>query len=154
MSEIKIAMGSDHAGFELKNKIKTYLEEKGYGVIDFGTNSTDSVDYPDYAHLVSQSVESKESKEGILICGSGNGMIMSANKHQGIRAALCWNKEIAELARQHNDANVLSLPARFVSEEDALSMVEAFLNTKFEGGRHLRRVHKITQEEKEYAEKD
>jgi ribose 5-phosphate isomerase B len=140
---MKIAIGSDHAGFEYKQALKLSLQSKGLEVLDFGTHSTDSVDYPDFAHPVAHSVEKQESNFGILLCGSGNGVAITANKHAGIRAALCWSVELAQLARQHNDANVLCLPARFVSLEEAKAMVEAFLNTAFEGGRHSNRVGKI-----------
>ena len=141
---MKIAIGSDHAGFEYKEIVKNFLASKNIEVIDFGGPSTESVDYPDFAHPVANSVGSQESNLGILICGSGNGVAITANKHKGIRAALCWTTELAELARQHNDANVLCLPARFVSIEAAQDMVNAFLNTSFEGGRHSNRVSKIT----------
>ena len=135
-------MGGDHAAFDLKSSLKTQLENAGYEVIDVGTYSTASVDYPDYAHLLSDQVVAEQCK-GILICGSGNGVCMSANKHKGIRAALCWTVEIAQLARQHNDANVLCLPARFVTAHQAMDMTMAFLTTNFEEGRHLTRVNKI-----------
>lgn len=140
---MKIAIGSDHAGFELKEKIKQLLTGKNIEVEDFGPFSTDSVDYPDFAHPTAEAVETNKADLGILLCGSGNGIAMTANKHQGIRAAICWTTELAELARQHNNANVLVLPARFVTEEDGLKIVEAYLNTEFEGGRHERRVNKI-----------
>lgn len=140
---MKIAIGSDHAGYELKEKLKLYLKAKGYEVSDFGTHSADRVDYPDFAHPVAISVESESADMGILICGSGNGVNMTANKHHGIRSALCWNAEIATLARQHNNANVIALPARFISEKEAEQCVEAFLTTSFEGGRHTERVRKI-----------
>jgi ribose 5-phosphate isomerase B len=138
-----IALGADHAGFEYKNLIKSKLESEGFEVVDMGTNSAESVDYPDFIHPVADSVENKKAIQGIIICGSGNGVAMTANKHQGIRAAIAWNDELAALARQHNDANILAIPARFVSKELALSMVDVFLNTDFEGGRHQRRVDKI-----------
>ncbi len=142
--EVKtIAVGCDHAGFPIKDSIIHLLEERDIEVRDFGTDSEESVDYPDFVHPVAEAVEKGAAQLGIVICGSGNGVAMAANKHAGIRAALCWKEELAELARQHNDANVLALPARFVSEELALSMVDAFLNASFEGGRHLRRVEKI-----------
>ncbi|MCU0439746.1 MAG: ribose 5-phosphate isomerase B [Raineya sp.] len=141
---MKIAIGSDHAGFEYKELIKKFLFSKNIEFTDFGTHSSDSVDYPDFAHPVANSVESQDSNFGILVCGSGNGVAITANKHKDIRAALCWTTELAELARQHNDANVLCLPARFVSIETAQDMVNAFLNTAFEGGRHSNRVSKIT----------
>ncbi len=144
MNSKKIAIGADHAGFPLKEQIKKYLSNLQYEVIDFGTFSEERADYPDFAHPVALAVESKETIFGILVCGSGNGVNMAANKHQGIRSALCWNKEIAELARQHNDANILALPARFISNETALQMVQSFLTTPFEGGRHQSRVEKIS----------
>lgn len=138
----KIAIAGDHAGFEYKEIIKKYLDGK-YEVKDFGTYSTDSVDYPDFVHPAASAVENGEFELGILICGSGNGVQITANKHQGIRCALCWEVEIAELARQHNDANMMSIPARFVSEDLAKQMADAFLTTDFEGGRHQNRVNKI-----------
>lgn len=144
MYVMKIAIGADHAGYELKDKVKGLLKSKGVSVEDFGTNSGDSVDYPDFAHPVANKVEHKDADLGIVICGSGNGINITVNKHQGIRSALCWNKELASLARQHNDANILALPARFISEETALEIVEAFLEASFEGGRHQRRVDKIS----------
>ncbi|QAR29863.1 ribose 5-phosphate isomerase B [Ornithobacterium rhinotracheale] len=140
---MKIAIGSDHAGYDLKEKIKQYLAEKKIEIQDFGAFSTDSVDYPDFAHPTANAVENHQADLGILLCGSGNGIAMTANKHQGIRAAISWNPELAELARQHNDANILVLPARFISEELGLEIVDAFLNASFEGGRHQRRVEKI-----------
>ena len=139
----KIAIGADHAGYDLKCELILYLEQKGYSVVDFGCYSIESIDYPDYAHPVAEMVQN-EGIPGILICGSGNGISMSANKHQGIRAALCWTEEIAQLARQHNDANIVSLPARFIETEKAKKIIEAFLKTDFEGGRHERRVNKIS----------
>lgn len=139
----KISIGSDHAGYELKAKLEKLLVAAGLQVHDHGPHTADSVDYPDYAHPVATQVE-EEGILGILICGSGNGVCMTANKHVGIRAALCWTKELAMLARQHNNANILCIPARFVSEELALEMVEAFLSTAFEGGRHATRVNKIS----------
>lgn len=138
-----IALGADHAGFEYKTLIKSKLESEGYEVLDMGTNSLDSVDYPDFIHPVADSIESKKADQGIIVCGSGNGVAMTANKHQGIRAAIAWNNDLAALARQHNDANVLAVPARFIDEKLALTMVETFLNTAFEGGRHQGRVDKI-----------
>ncbi|MBP6090665.1 MAG: ribose 5-phosphate isomerase B [Crocinitomicaceae bacterium] len=138
-----IPIGSDHAGFELKNAIISFLEEKGFSVKDFGCYSEDSIDYPDYGHPVAEMVESNEAMLGIVICGSGNGINMTVNKHKGIRSALCWNTELAALARQHNDANILALPARFVSIELALEMVNTFLTASFEGGRHQNRIDKI-----------
>jgi len=140
---MKIAIGSDHAGFALKAKLITILESAGHQVKDFGCYSEDSIDYPDYAHPVANEVEQHEADLGVLICGSGNGISMTANKHQGIRCALCWTPEIASLARQHNDANILSLPARFISEELAIDILHAFLSAQFEGGRHATRVGKI-----------
>lgn len=140
---MKIAIGNDHAGPEYKKAIVKFLEEKGYEVINYGTDSFDSVDYPDFAHKVASDVEDNKVDFGIVICGSGNGIAMTANKHQGVRCALCWTKEIAELARQHNDANVISIPARYTSIEQAVAMVDTFLNTNFEGGRHQNRVNKI-----------
>lgn len=138
-----IAIGCDHAGFPYKDPIVELLRSEGIEVLDFGTDSTESVDYPDFVHPVAEQVESGKADLGVVICGSGNGVAMTANKHQGIRAALCWTEEIAALARQHNDANVIALPARFVSQELALQMVKTFVRTDFEGGRHGRRVNKI-----------
>ena len=139
----KIAIGCDHAGFPYRESIISLLKSKGVAVLDFGTDSPDSVDYPDFAHPVAEAVEAGDVQMGIVLCGSGNGVAMTVNKHQGVRAAICWNEELAGLARRHNDANVLSLPVRFVTEALALAMVEAFLDTEFEGGRHARRVEKI-----------
>lgn len=138
-----IPIGSDHAGYQLKEKVKAYLVELGYEVKDFGTYSEDSCDYPEFAHGVCNHIKENPEAKGVLICGSGNGISMAANKHQHIRAALSWNTEIAELARLHNDANILSLPARFISEETAKEIVQIFFKTDFEGGRHQRRVDKI-----------
>ena len=138
----KIAIGADHAGYKLKSELVSFLEEKGYSVTDFGCPSEESIDYPDYAHPVAKAVE-KEGVIGVLICGSGNGISMSANKHRGIRCALCRTDEISALARQHNDANVISLPARYISLKEAKKFVDTFLKTEFEGGRHQRRVNKI-----------
>lgn len=140
-----LAIGSDHAGFRLKEAVRKHLLEKGHTVDDKGTYSDASTDYPDYAHAVARDVVGKHAELGIVICGSGNGVNMTANKHAGIRSALAWNVEIAELARQHNNANVLALPARFIPEELALQIVDAFLTTGFEGGRHQRRVEAIDQ---------
>lgn len=140
----KIGIGADHAGFQLKEKIKNYLVDKGYIVKDFGCYSEERADYPDFAHPVANSIENKENDLGILICGSGNGINMTANKHKGIRSALCWNKEIALLSRQHNDANVIALPARYISYSEAKDCVEIFIKTEFEGGRHTDRVKKIS----------
>ncbi len=140
---MKIAIGNDHAGTDYKNTISNYLQSEGYEVINYGTDSEESVDYPDFVHPVADDVENAKVDFGIIICGSGNGANMTANKHQKVRSALCWTKEITALAREHNDANVLSIPARFTSEPQALEMVKTFLTTKFEGGRHQRRVEKI-----------
>jgi ribose 5-phosphate isomerase B len=140
---MQISIGNDHAGTIYKEKIVKYLKNKGYSVINHGTDAEDSVDYPDFIHPVAKDVEEGTSNFGIIICGSGNGANMTANKHQGIRSALCWNNEIVELSRQHNNANVLSIPARFVSEQQAIQFVDLFLETPFEGGRHERRVNKI-----------
>lgn len=139
----KIAIGGDHAGFEYKAKLVSKLESLGYEVKDFGPFSDASVDYPDYVHPLSTAIEQGEFELGIVICGSGNGVAITANKHQGIRAALCWNEELAALARQHNNANVLALPARFIAYDYAEKISEIFLTTDFEGGRHLNRVNKI-----------
>jgi ribose 5-phosphate isomerase B len=139
----KIAIGGDHAGFEYKQRLVDDLKSKGYEVKDFGPFSSDSVDYPDFAHPLSEAVEMSEFEYGILICGSGNGVAITANKHKNIRAALCWNVELASLARQHNNANVICLPSRFVDYNMAKEMVSAFLETEFEGGRHQNRVNKI-----------
>lgn len=139
----RIALASDHAGYELKTFLKPYLESKGYELEDFGTFSEESCDYPDFAHPAALAVEEGRCDFGIGMCGSGNGIQITLNKHQGIRAALCWLPEVASLARQHNDANFLVLPARFISKEEALKIVDAFLDAKFEGGRHERRVKKI-----------
>jgi ribose 5-phosphate isomerase B len=141
---MKISIGNDHAGPEYKKAIVEMLKANGYEVTNYGTDSADSVDYPDFAHPVALDVESKKVDFGIIICGSGNGIAMSANKHQGIRAALCWMKEIAVLARQHNNANIISIPARYTSIPQAVEMVQTFLNTDFEGGRHQNRVDKIS----------
>jgi ribose 5-phosphate isomerase B len=142
--EIKtVGIASDHAGYPLKQYVMQYLEEKGYPVKDFGTNSTISVDYPDYAHPLAEAIESGEVYPGIAICGSGEGMAITLNKHQGVRAGLAWNKDIAELIRQHNDANVIVLPGRFVDNKTAGKMLDAFFNATFEGARHQRRVEKI-----------
>ena len=138
-----IAIASDHAGYELKQELIKYLEDKGIKVKDFGTYSSESSDYPDFAHPLADAVESGEYKLGISICGSGNGINMTVNKHQGIRSALCWNEEIARLARAHNDANICALPARFIDETLAFKIVDIFLSTEFEGGRHLQRIKKI-----------
>lgn len=139
-----IAIGCDHAGFDYKEAIKEMLLNKGLQVIDKGTFDTSSMDYPDVAHPVAEAVENGVATLGVLICGSGNGVCMTANKHAGIRAALCWNNELAALARQHNNANILCLPARFIALELAKEMTETFMNTDFEGGRHQNRVNKIS----------
>ncbi|MBL7803151.1 MAG: ribose 5-phosphate isomerase B [Saprospiraceae bacterium] len=138
-----IAIGCDHAGFEYKESIVAMLQSQGHMVLDFGAHSADSVDYPDFAHAVASAVTSGQAEKGVLLCGSGNGVAITANKHQQIRCALCWTEEIASLARQHNDANVIAIPARFVPEILAQAMVRVFLSTDFEGGRHARRVEKI-----------
>ena len=140
---MKIAIGNDHAGVTYKDAIINHLEQKGHTLINYGTNTTDSVDYADFIHPVAEAVESGKTLMGIIICGSGNGASMTANKHQKIRCALCWNKEIVSLAREHNDANILSIPARFTALEQVLDMVDTFLETEFAGGRHSRRIGKI-----------
>ncbi len=140
----KAVIGGDHAGYDLKKSIKDYMETKGIDVLDVGTHSKDSTDYPDYAHPLAVEVGSNENTLGILICGSANGVCMTANKHTYVRAAIAWETEIASLARQHNNANVVCLPARFITEELAKDIVDAFFDTDFEGGRHERRVNKIT----------
>lgn len=142
-SELTIALASDHAGFALKNQVRLFLEDNGAKVQDFGCYSDESCDYPDYAHPLAEAVEKGEYEFGIVICSTGNGICMTANKHQGIRAALCWEKRLAQLARQHNNANVLGLPANFITVPQALDIVAAFFQTDFEGGRHERRVNKI-----------
>jgi ribose 5-phosphate isomerase B len=138
-----IAIGADHAGYDYKEDIISFLEAKGLAYKDFGTYSTESVDYPDFAHPVAESVASGEAAFGILLCGSANGVAITANKHQAVRAAICWGEELAELARKHNDANIICIPSRFVREGDAEKMVDIFLHTEFEGGRHERRKEKI-----------
>ena len=143
MEQLTIPIGCDHAGFEMKQAIITHLKGKNNIIIDKGCYSTDSIDYPDFAHPVANLVEATKGMKGILLCGSGNGINMTANKHQDIRSALCWTTEIAELARLHNDANILTLPARFISIELALQIVDVFFATEFEGGRHQCRVDKI-----------
>jgi len=143
MERTRIALASDHAGFNLKELIKEWLINNNYKVTDFGTNSSESCDYADFAHPMATSVEDNTNDLGISVCGSGNGINMTVNKHQGIRAALCWNKEIASLARAHNDANICSLPARFISVDEAKEIIETFLSTSFDGGRHLTRINKI-----------
>jgi ribose 5-phosphate isomerase B len=138
-----VAIGCDHAGYDYKEDLKAFLHEKGVTVKDFGTHSKDSVDYPDYAHAVATAVETGECSLGILLCGSANGVAITANKHQQIRAAICWDLSIAELARQHNNANIICLPARYVSIEQSRKMLDIFMSTEFEGGRHTKRVGKI-----------
>lgn len=140
---LSIAIGGDHAGYELKKVIVELLQSKGYTVKDFGPHSGDSVDYPDYVHPLATAVHSDQYNFGVVICGSGNGVCMTANKHEGIRAALCWKPELATLAREHNNANVLCMPARYISEEEAIEITDAFFAATFEGGRHQRRVDKI-----------
>ena len=140
---ITIGLACDHAGYKTKEFLIGYLESNGFETKNFGTNSEDSCDYPDYAHPMAEAVENGSCQLGISICGSGNGINMTVNKHSGIRSALCWNTEIAALARQHNDANICALPARFVNIEEACSIVDAFLNSSFEGGRHQGRIDKI-----------
>jgi ribose 5-phosphate isomerase B len=143
MTKYSIAVGGDHAGYAIKKEISTYLQIKGHEVKDFGAFSDQSVDYPDFAHPVAAAVERGEFDLGLLFCGSGNGVNITANKHQGIRSALCWLPEIASLARQHNNANICAIPARYVTAREAMSIVDAFLEAEFEGGRHLARVAKI-----------
>lgn len=141
---MKISIGNDHAGTAYKFEILSFLEKEGHHVINHGTDSGDSVDYPDFVHPVAKDVEEGKADFGIIICGSGNGANMTANKHQKVRSALCWTKEITELARQHNNANILSIPARYTSKKQSVEMVRVFLNTEFEGGRHATRVNKIS----------
>lgn len=140
---MKISIGNDHAGTGYKFAVIEFLKSRNIEVVNHGTDGEDSVDYPDFVHPVAQDVEKKNSDFGIIICGSGNGANMTANKHQAVRSALCWTKEIAALAREHNNANILSIPARFTSKEQAIEMVQTFLDTEFAGGRHSRRVEKI-----------
>ena len=139
----KIALCSDHAGYEMKQVIIGHLHQEGFGTDDFGTHSSESCDYPDFAHPCAKAVEAGDDALGIAMCGTGNGIGMTLNKHQGIRAALCWNTELARLARQHNNANVLVMPARFIDIDTARAIVDTFLTTEFEGGRHQRRIDKI-----------
>ena len=141
---MKISIGNDHAGPDYKLAITEFLKSKGYEVVNHGTDTFDSVDYPDFGHKVANDIEKNISKFGIVICGSGNGIAMTVNKHPNVRCALCWTKEIATLSRQHNDANMISIPARFTSIQQSIEMVETFLNTAFEGGRHATRVNKIS----------
>jgi len=140
---MKIGIANDHAGYELKLKLVEYLKQKGFELQDFGSHTSESVDYPEFGHALAFAVEKKEVDLGISICGTGNGINITANKHQGIRSALCWNKEIGRLARLHNDANILALPGRFITVEEAYEIVDAFLSTPFEGGRHLNRINKM-----------
>lgn len=143
MKKLKIGVANDHAGFERKAAVIKYLEQQGIEFEDFGAFSAESSDFPDFAHPLAAAVSEGKFDLGITLCGSGNGINMAANKHKGIRSALCWMPEIASLARQHNDANICSLPARYISDEQAVEIVDAFLNAEFEGGRHLRRINKI-----------
>lgn len=138
-----IPIGCDHAGYQLKQEIIHHLTSKGFQIKDFGCYSEDSIDYPDFAHPVAEMVEQNDGMLGILLCGSGNGINMTANKHQGVRSAICWKPEIAKLAREHNNANIITLPARFISVEDAIEMIDIFFSTDFEGGRHQKRIDKI-----------
>lgn len=143
ISEMRVALASDHAGYGLKQQVQSFLEQNGAEVKDFGCYSMDSCDYPDYAHPLATAVECEEVDYGVVICSTGNGITMTANKHQGVRAALCWEPRLAELARQHNNANVLGLPANFIPAPMAIDIVRVFFQTDFEGGRHERRVNKI-----------
>ena len=140
---MKIAIGNDHAGVELKKNIEKLLSEKGYTVINKGYDGKESVDYPDYIHPVSKEVKEGKADIGVIVCGSGNGAAMTANKHRGIRAAICWNEEIAALSKQHNNANIISIPSRFLEHDKILSIVDVFIKEEFEGGRHERRIKKI-----------
>lgn len=140
---MKVSIGNDHAGTKYKRTIVDYFKKKNFTVVNHGTDLEESVDYPDFIHPVAEDVKNKKSEIGVIICGSGNGASMSANKHKGVRSALCWNNEICKLSREHNNANILSIPARYVSIEEAIEMVEIFINTPFEGGRHQTRVEKI-----------
>lgn len=142
-NSVKVAIGSDHAGFEKKMLVKAFLETKGYSLQDFGTYSDESTDYPDYVHPLADAVENGQFDFGIVFCGSGNGVNMTVNKHQGIRSALCWNPQIAELSRNHNNANICAIPARFLTDEETIQIVNTFLSSEFEGGRHLKRIEKI-----------
>lgn len=144
MENKKIAITSDHAGFFLKEKVLTYLRKENYEVKDYGCTTDESVDYPDFGHPLAKAVASGEFQKGISICGTGNGINMTVNKHPGIRAALCWNEEVCRLARAHNDANILTLPGWFISESEAILIIKTFLTTTFEGGRHARRIGKIS----------
>jgi ribose 5-phosphate isomerase B len=139
-----IAIGCDHAGFPYKDAVAKHLQQKGYEIKDFGTFSEQSVDFPDHVHPLANSIESGEANAGVLMCGSGNGVCMSANKHKNIRAAMVWRNDVAALARQHNDANIICIPARFISQQETIEFIDTFLNTQFEGGRHEQRVNKIS----------
>ncbi|MDE6445466.1 MAG: ribose 5-phosphate isomerase B [Alistipes sp.] len=139
----KIGIACDHAGYEMKEFLVGYLDARGYEVLDFGTHSPESVDYADFAHPLAEAIEAGELECGVGLCGSGEGMAMTLNKHRGIRAGLCWNADVATLIRQHNDANVIVFPARFITNDEAVAMLDAFLDTPFEGGRHQRRVEKM-----------
>ncbi len=139
-----IAVGSDHAGFKIKQEVVNYLDKKGLQYHDFGTHSEDAADYPDFAHPVAKGVQSGDYRFGIVVCGSGNGVNMVVNKYRGIRSALCWNKDVANIVRLHNDANICALPGRYLTPAEALDIIDVFLNTGFEGGRHLRRINKIS----------
>ena len=143
LKKMKIAIGNDHAGYELKQKLKIWIEAQDIEIVDFGSNSADSVDYPNIAHPLAAAVENGEFDFGVLICGSGQGVSLTANKHQGIRAALCWGEEIAKLSRKHNNANIVCLPGRFLNFEEGIDIVKAFFNTGFEGGRHQNRIDKV-----------
>ena len=143
ISDSTIGIASDHAGYQLKEQLTSYLKSHGFTVVNYGTNSEESCDYPDFAHPLASDVNKGNLVRGITICGSGNGISMVANKYPNVRAALCWKSEIAELARSHNDANICSIPSRYVSEQEAVIILNSFLNTSFEGGRHLNRVNKI-----------
>lgn len=139
----KIGIACDHAGFQMKELLVGYLSTKGYDVVDFGCHSEESIDYPDFGHPLAEAIENGELEQGVGLCGSGEGMAMTLNKHQGIRAGLCWNTDVAALTRQHNNANVVVLPARFISNDEAIAIVNTFLSSDFEGGRHQGRVEKI-----------
>lgn len=143
MQQLTIPIGCDHAGFQMKQVLIKHMQSKGFTMDDKGCYSEESIDYPDFGHPVATQVENTPGMLGILLCGSGNGINMTANKHQGVRSALCWNKEVAKLAREHNDANIVTLPARFITEAEAIEIVDIFFETAFEGGRHRRRVEKI-----------
>jgi ribose 5-phosphate isomerase B len=138
-----IAVASDHAGYDLKNIISEHLKLKGFSIKDFGCYSNESCDYADYAHPLAEAIERGEVMRGLVFCGSGNGINMTVNKHQGIRSAICWNSELASLARHHNDANICSMPARFISKEEAIEITDVFLKEPFDGGRHLNRINKV-----------